>query len=338
MTSKTTMLGLDIGSCSLKWASMEHGAVRRSGEQNLSDNLVQNGRITSIEVLSSELRNALKQGKAKKGACAVVLPAETVIVRRLTMPYMTVDQLHVNLPYEFHDFIKGEKENYFFDYAVIGRKENEEGKPAELDLLAAATRKETVADYRKLLHKSGLRLTRAVPACIAYGNLIRAYESVSETCPPEYCILDMGYRSIQMYIYRGSVYETARTIEYGGATLDTLIADAAAVDPHVAAAYKQSNYNSVLDSQACKELYSRIAMEIMRAVNFYGFNTPDTNLKDLYFTGGLSRIPVLTDAIRQELDLTVHPIEDLIPDVIAGEFGKTACPSVLGALLQGDGK
>ena len=154
MTSKTTMLGLDIGSCSLKWVSMEHGAVRRSGEQNLSDNLVQNGRITSIEVLSSELRNTLKQGKAKKGACAVVLPAETVIVRRLTMPYMTVDQLHVNLPYEFHDFIKGEKENYFFDYAVIGRKENEEGKPAELDLLAAATRKETVADYRKLLHKS----------------------------------------------------------------------------------------------------------------------------------------------------------------------------------------
>ena len=65
-----------------------------------------------------------------------------------------------------------------------------------------------------------------------------------------------------MYIYRGSVYETARTIEYGGATLDTLIADAAAVDPHVSAAYKQSNYNSVLDSQACKELYSRIAKEI----------------------------------------------------------------------------
>lgn len=106
----------------------------------------------------------------------------------------------------------------------------------------------------------------------------------------------------------------------------------------MAAAYKQSNYNSVLDSQACKELYSRIAMEIMRAVNFYGFNTPDANLKDLYFTGGLSRIPILTDAIRQELDLTVHPIEDLIPDVITGEFGKTACPSVLGALLQGDGK
>ena len=35
---------------------------------------------------------------------------------------------------------------------------------------------------------------------------------------------------------------------------------------------------------------------------------------------------------------TLCYIEDLIPDVIAGEFGKTACPSVLGALLQGDGK
>lgn len=83
-------------------------------------------------------------------------------------------------------------------------------------------------------------LERAVPACIAYGNLLRAYEALDPQPdhPAEYCIADMGHQSIRLYFYRGSVFETSRIIEYGGQALDALIADAAAVDPHIAANYK----------------------------------------------------------------------------------------------------
>ena len=45
-------------------------------------------------------------------------------------------------------------------------------------------------------------------------------------------------------------------------------------DPHIAANYKRANYSEVQDIQACHDLYNRVAVEIMRAVNFYGFNTP----------------------------------------------------------------
>ena len=78
----------------------------------------------------------------------------------------------MNLPYEFHDFVQGDKDQYFYDYAVVavgeGRK-GEDGKeePPTLDLLAAATRKETIAAYRRMLRLAGMKLVRAVPECQA---------------------------------------------------------------------------------------------------------------------------------------------------------------------------
>lgn len=337
--SKTTMLGLDLGTDSMKWARMERGKVVQSDAVQLPENLVQDGRITSLDLMADQLKAAIgKTTRLWKPKCALVLPAESVIVRRLTMPYMTTEQLMVNLPYEFHDFIKDEKEHYFYDYAMIDVEKDEDGNPTGLDMLAAAVRRETIADYRTMLAKVGLKLDRAVPVCIAYGNLIRAYEAVTPVHPKEYCIVDMGHQAVRLYIYRGSVYETSRIIEYGGKMLDVLIADAHAVDPHLAAGYKRTNYNGAQEIPAAKELYNRVAVEITRAVNFYGFNTPNSELSDIYFTGGLANVSAMVEEINRNLNLTAHPIEDLMPSDVTGEAGRMASPAVVGILLQGDGR
>ena len=87
---------------------------------------------------------------------------------------------------------------------------------------------------------------------------------------------------------------------------DAIIADAAGVDPHLATGYKMSNYQGAQEIPACRELYSRVAVEIMRAVNFYGFNTPDANLKDLYFTGGHSRSPTVLQTFPRKYPARRH--------------------------------
>ena len=113
------MLGLDFGASTLKWTLMERGSVKQAQELPLPENLTRDSHIGSVQMMGDTLRDSIRQNRVGRKPCAVVLPAENVIVRHLTMPYMTVDQLVLNLPYEFHDFIKDEKENYFFDYAVV---------------------------------------------------------------------------------------------------------------------------------------------------------------------------------------------------------------------------
>lgn len=329
--TKSPMLGLDIGSNALKWVQAQRGAAAKCGKSVLPENLVyENGRIVSQELLAQSLRDSLRQSRVSTRACAAVLPADTVIVRRILMPYMQPEQLDVNLPYEFHDFIQDEKDAYFYDYTVVNVRKDDAGENTELELLAAAVRRDVIAGYRSMLKKAGLVLKTAIPACIAYGNLLRS-RAKDETPDGECCVVDLGYSSIQMYIYRGGVFETARTIECGGKTLDTIIAEAAAVDPHIAGEYKNSNYTAAQELPQCRELYAHVATEIMRAVNFYGFNTPDSDLKTIYLTGGLSHIKEMTSEIRRMVNLDVRELSEIFQKKHTID---PLCAAALGALEE----
>jgi len=98
-----------------------------------------------------------------------------------------------------------------------------------------------------------------------------------------------------------------------------------------------SNYKNVQELSVCRELYRKIAVEILRAVNFYGFNTPDSDLRDIYFGGGLVKIQALMDAVRDAIPLNLHFMEELLPSTentdLAGQ-----CPAAIGAALEMAGR
>lgn len=339
----STLLGLDLGVSAMKLAVGDRSGVSQIASVLLPSDLVRDHKMVSEEAVAQEVKHALREQHMKKRPCAVVIPAESAIVRRLTVPYMSPEQLRVNLPYEFHDFVQGDKDQYFYDYAVVAVREGRKGEdgkeePPTLDLLAAATRKETIAAYRRMLRLAGMKLVRAVPECLAYGNLLRAkLEQHPEEYRGECAVVDLGHQSVRLHIYQNGVYDTTRTIELGGRSLDAIIADTAGVDPHLATGYKMSNYQGAQEISACRELYSRVAVEIMRAVNFYGFNTPDSDLRDLYLSGGLANVTALREELERTLQLTLHPIDELCPGGLSGPE-TSYCAAAMGVLLQGNGR
>lgn len=328
------LLGLDIGAYCVKLVAVEGTQVLKSSSFPLSDHMLREGRIVSMDAMAEELRVACRETRFGIRDCAVVLSPRVAFTRKITLPPMTSEQLQVNLPYEFHDYIQQDKELYFYDYAVVALNRDKEGTPKSMELLVAATEKELIAEYRATLKKAGLKLRVAMPKCLAYRNLIRYDQQTSpDNHPDEYCVVDLGHTSIRMHMYRGSVYEVTRIIEFGGNSLDTLIADARAVDLHVAADYKLANYENVLELGVCKGLYNRIALEMLRAINFYGFNTPDSNLRDVYIGGGLASVPPLMQAIRDSLELNLHDISELMPTDCDPSL-TALCPAAVGAAIQ----
>ena len=332
-----SLLGLDIGNSAIKFAVADEGRVHQMVVLTLPQDLIKDDRIVSRDAVAQEIRAALKKNHISKRHVALVLPSERAIVRRFVVPYMTAEQLRVNLPYEFHDFIQEDKDLFFYDYAVADVQKDEEGNLSGLELVAAAVRKETIAVFRDVFHKAGLKLDRAVPDCLVYANLIRNYERTHSDHPAEYCIVDMGCRAIRMHMFRGTIYETTRIIDLGGSSLGMLIADAFSVDPHLAADYMKTNHEGAQEIQVCQDLYGKVAVELMRAINFYGFNTPDSDLRDIYFGGGLTHIKPMMETILRDLDLNVHSVTELLP---AGgdEDDAVLCAAAVGALLQGNGR
>jgi type IV pilus assembly protein PilM len=339
-----TILGIDIGHDQLKLALVKGKRVLRVATADMPENLLRENRITSRESMADLLRATMKQNRLHANHAAYVLPNEAVFIKNVEIPPMTVDQLVYNLPFEFNDYITGDRKEYVFDYAVVsdpepkkgkaeaksadtGDGEGEEAEPT-IELLAVGAHRSLLEDAQETLRKAGLRLVRSAPAICSYIELIRAQKEFLSGFGDEYGILDLGYQSIRMYMFKRDKHVATRVLEVGMSRLDDVLADAYGVDAHLAHTYLMSNYDNCQDREECRNAYESIAVELMRAMNFYRFSNPQSVLSDLWLCGGGAVIQPLANEIGDMLDLQLHPATELVP----GGDGIESCNSFVQAI------
>ena len=126
-----TILGVDIGYDSLKLALVNGKTVRRTAIVPMPKNLIREGRVVSTETMGELIRRTMREHGIRCNQAAIVLQNETVFIRNVTMPVMTVDQLNYNLPFEFRDYITDELKDYLFDYEVVSVSEEKEDSAEE---------------------------------------------------------------------------------------------------------------------------------------------------------------------------------------------------------------
>lgn len=307
------LTAFDIGESMVKIVSVSGGQVKKGVCAQMPDNLVSDGVILFNDAMADTLKATLSSAGMGKGKSAVILPDRLVFSRNVAVPPMTEAQLRYNLPFEFKDYLTQEKSQYYFDYSVQEiLKEGEE--PKEMRLFACATLKQTIEQYRTVLRLAGCKLVNAIPEEVAYGSLVARYiEGRPEEADLDYCLVDVGYRGLRMYIYRGSEFRNRRTVDLGLYDLEREISESRGVDIHVAHTHLMTDYQQAQTLDASQELYNRMAVEIMKSVNFYNYNNRDRSLHRICLCGGGGAILPLREAIARMTDLEIMPVSDMIP-------------------------
>lgn len=351
-----TILGIDIGYETLKLVLVNGKQIKKAVKVNMPESLVREGKITSPEAMAEFLKQTMKENGVRAKNAAVVIPNEQAYVRTITIPQMTAEQLEVNLPYEFRDYITGELKDYIYDYAVVstpeeikasyeaknkkdkGETPEDEDLPeapvgledtsAVMDIMAVAASVEYVETIKDILRKAGLKLVKLAPAVSAYISLIRTMNPTYKPESGEYCIVDLGYQAIRMHIFKGDRHVVTRELEVGLSALSNIIADAYNVDIHVAHTYLTTNYDDCRNKDVCKSTYDNIAVELMRAINFFRFSNPDSHLEDLWITGGGAVIVPLVLSMEESLDLKLHPASELVNDNSELENYRSFIPAI----------
>lgn len=327
-----SILGIDVGSDVLKIALVKGKTIKKTATAAMPANMMRDGRIVSPEILSELIRNTMRKNGMHCSRAAVALANEVVFVRNVTVPRMTADQLTYNLPFEFRDYITEELKDYVYDYAMFSSKKDiladgerraaeddagsleEPENGAAMDLLAVAVPVEVLEEYKGMLRKAGLKLMKAAPTVCSYMGLIRQVERINRPSNGEYCILDLGYQAIRMYMFKGDRHQVTRALEIGLNQIDTVIADAYNVDVHLAHTYLLTNFDDCQNREFCVNAFNNVVVELMRALNFYRFSNPDSELSDIWLCGGGAAIESLRTAIQSGLDMLVHPAEELLPN------------------------
>ena len=309
-----TVLGLDIGSNSIKLALCSGGSVKKVATAQTPMNLVKDGWVTSTESMSELIQQTMKEAGIRANAAAIVLPQESSYVRTVTMPVMTAEQLKLNIPYEFSDYIVGELKDYSFDYATIPQT-GEAAEEQKMELLTAAAPNALLEEARSMLRMAGMKMVGAAPAECAYISMIRRMEEASPEKNREYCFIDLGYQDIRMYLFNGEKHMATRQLEAGLGNLDSVIADAMGVDLYLAHTYFLTNFDNVQNSESAVNAYGNITVELLRSLNFYRFSNPDSQLSDVWLCGGGAVIEPLRAAIAETLDMNIHQAGELLPEV-----------------------
>lgn len=324
------IIGLDIGSTDTRIVLWDGSSIRRMVRVPMPDNLVKDGAIVSYDAMADFLKQALREAKISGRDCAVILPARHAFLRRITMPVMTADQLVVNLPYEFRDYLTMEKDKYFYDYAVNDIIQGEEEN--QLDLIAAAVPKTVIGEYRDMMARAGLKLTAAVPVECAYTNILRRN---TDKIPGECCFLNLTAASSRLDIFVGTRFETSRVMDNGIDAVVSAVSDAMSVDHTVARNYLDADFKDAQTIDASKQVYGTIALDIRKAVNFYGFSNRESNLEKMYYCGSGSSLQPLIETIAESVELDMSSIVELLPPISAEDsVDAAACICAIGAAIQ----
>lgn len=349
-----TCLGIDIGKDQLKLVLMKGETIHKVVSVQMPEGLLKEGRIVSVETTGELIRKAMKEHKIRSKEAAVVVSSGICFLRNVTMPVMTAEQLVYNLPYEFRDYITDELKKYVFDYSVnsaqgvvplkASRKklkkkkgqekeilEEEMTERREMELLAAAVPLEAMDDIRLMLRKAGLRLTMAAPEVSACETLLSRKLRNDPDKEKEYGILDLGSTSSRLLIFKGCHHQVTRVIERGMEQVEELLADYFHIDIHLAHTWLLANHEDCVNSDVCRDAFSQISVELMRALNFYQFSNPDSRLEDIWLCGGGASIPAMRESLTENLQVNIHDASELVEGMAGNKEAENTSLNLLAA-------
>lgn len=303
---KRMRLGFDLGSSSLKIAVLQGGKFRIE-EARLPEAMEdETGTFRLPPDFGQFLRQTKRELSLPRGPAALVLPSSQSICRLVTMPPMTTEQLMLNLSYEFLDFIQGSAEEYHYDYAVCTPGEDDD-ESRGIPMMAAVAAKQTLTEYAQVFAQAGFKLKTVLPQEMSLIQLCQARGGDTE----EFCFLDLGRRFTRITVVWRDRIQATRQIALGVRHLE---------EPP--------------DSQTHAEVCERIAVEILKVINFYQFTHRSSALTGVYLTGGGAAVPVLRQSIESTVGLPLLDPAGLLP-----EAGEQAAAGVLaaGAAMGGIG-
>ena len=385
--AKGGLIGIDIGNNAVCMAQID-GAQGRAKVARLPENLVREEEVIAPESLGSFLKEMHDKGGFTGKKCVLILPEDNTYFRTVTMPPISDAQLKLNLPYEFRDYVGNEGAAYNYDYAVREIVRDDEGKPIEVRLFAAAARRDMVNEFAQILRKAGLRIAAAIPREMALIQLLKYADEQNAAAPAtdvpaalnaaapakdapavlnaaapatdaiavsetpavwdadepnataqttredeEYCLVEIDYDHTHIDIARGRNLTASKTVDLGCRMVDEAIAGVYNIDTYLAATYRETNYENVLDDPACHAVYERISLEITKAVNFYRYENQESALNSVKFCGIGSSVPMLTAHIANYAQLEESSVLTLLPPQVRGVYDASMCATAIGAVL-----
>src|SRR6201997_4537446 len=310
-TAKQKLLvGLDIGSSSIKAVelkSAKHGYELVSfGLEPLAQDTVVDGAIMDAPLVAGAISNIFDTHKVKTKNVATAVSGHSVIVKRVSLPSMTEEELFDRIQSEASQHIPFDIADVNLDHQLL------ESVDSQMDVLLVAVKKDKILNHTNVLAQAGKNPTVVDIDAFALQN---CYEVNYDPDPGQtIALLNIGASVMNINIVRGGIPLFTRDVSVGGnqytdalqKELDLSFDDAERLK-------KGDTLPSVTDeqkSQILRSVSDILTLEIQKTFDFFRATASGENIQRIMVAGGTARVPGLVDLLREEFAM---PVEELNP-------------------------
>jgi type IV pilus assembly protein PilM len=339
---KKGLVGLDIGSSAVKAIELKAGGkggdeyqLVNIGLEPLPPEAIVDGAIMDSGAVIDAIQRLFSAQKIKTGDVATSVSGNAVIVKKISLPQMSPEELAESIHWEAEQYIPFDIQDVAIDYEVIEGG----GGGGNMDVLLVAVKKDKIGDFTSAISQAGKTASVVDVDVFALQN---CYEINYGSDPGRViALLNVGASVMNINIVKGGTSVFNRDIAVGGNQYTDAIQKDLNLSFDQAESLKRGgrvegaaveNLPPIL--QAVSE---NIALEVQKTFDFFKATSQEDRIDRVFLSGGTSKVHGLRELIAERFDagveimnpfnnVTYNP-RDFDPDFIA-EVGPSAAIAV----------
>ncbi|MET0287356.1 MAG: type IV pilus assembly protein PilM, partial [Polyangiales bacterium] len=306
------LVGVDIGSSSIKVCEIKEGrkgarSLLRFAHYPLPSQSIVDGHIMNSGAVVEGLERLFHKQRRKD--VALRISGHSVIIKKVTMPLMTQDELREQISWEAEQHIPFDVADVELDYQVL-RRRDEEG---QMDVLLVAAKKEGIQDLMNLALEAKLKPRVIDLDAFTVQNCYEVGYGAPEP-GSTVVLLHVGASLTTINIVSDGNTAFTRDIANGGNAITEEIQRQLNIGQEEAEAYKCGSTGGIVPhevSRIVQQVVESLAGEIQRSLDFYLATSGDREIARVVLSGGASRMESLKDAIAARSRSNVEVIDPL---------------------------
>ncbi|HXG88405.1 MAG TPA: type IV pilus assembly protein PilM [Vicinamibacterales bacterium] len=305
------LVGLDIGSSAVKAIELRPAGkgfrVGAIGVEPVPSDSIVDGAIIDSGAVADAVRRLFANKQFKSKDVAASLSGNSVIVKKITLPLMSEQELSESIYWEAEQYIPFDIQDVNLDYEILDAGAGGDGQ-GTMEVLLVAAKKDKIADYTSVITQAG---RAAVIVDVDAFALQNAYEANYGFEPNGVVVLlNAGASAININILAGSQSVFTRDVSMGGNAFTEAVQKELNLPFDAAEQLKRgANVDGVTYDEArpvLKAMTDNVLLEVEKTFDFFKATASNDHIDRIVLSGGASRIEGFADALRERFGTEVE--------------------------------
>jgi type IV pilus assembly protein PilM len=309
-----SLVGLDIGSSAVKAVELRATGgtyrVTAFGIEPIPPETIVDGAIVDGVAVAEAIRRLFDRHGFKTKDVAASLSGNAVIVKKISLPLMTEQEVAESIYWEAEQYIPFDIQDVHLDYQILNGADGAEPRTT-MDVLLVAAKKEKIADYTGVIAQAGRTPVVVDVDAFALQNI---YEVNYRPAPEAVvALLNAGASAININVVGGDQSLFTRDISLGGNAYTEAVQKELNLPFEDAERLKCGESGEAASFEdvrpVLRAMNENVLLEIQKTFDFFKATAASDRIDRILVSGGASRVDQFTTMLEERFDTPVEPFD-----------------------------